>query len=95
MVCKMKVLWKFQAQWLSTGASSWLSQSRHRRRAYKLFQVVFKVLLGLGGEESGSGSQLLSIHLGGVCLRETLSPGPTSPFFPSPASEGSGKVDLF
>lgn len=55
MVCKMKALWKFQAQWLSTGASSWLSQTRHRRRAYKLFQVVFKVLLGLGGGEKNLG----------------------------------------
>lgn len=72
MVCKMKALEKFQAQWLSTGASSWLSQSRHRRRAYKLFQVVFKVLLGqgLGGEESGSVSQLLSIHLGGTVCKK-------------------------
>lgn len=48
---------EFQAQWLSTGAFSWLSQTRHRRRAHKLFQVVFKVLSGLGrwGREKNLG----------------------------------------
>lgn len=44
---------KFQAQWLSTESLLLAEPKPPLKEEYKLFQVVFKVLLGLGEKNLG------------------------------------------